>query len=175
MVGSNFKLRKSSVDLLLLSHQRTKEDLAAVADGTFVIDTPGEYEVKGAFIQGFANNGSSVIYSISLGDLTVVWLGPIHNQDLSNGLLEKVKDPDILLLPVGGGQVLNPKEAAAVISQIEPRVVIPGYHRFSGAKELEPVDKFIKEYGAPQQTLDKFKVSRKDLMSEETKVIVLTI
>lgn len=173
--GSNFKLRKGSADILLLSHKRTKDDLACVPDEAFVIDSPGEYEIKGVFITGIAYNSNSTMYLLTIDNTSIVWLGPVQNKYLANGMLEKIKDPDILMIPVGGGEVLSAKEASGIINQLEPRLVIPAYYQIKGSKGLEPVDKFLKEYGAPKETLDKLKISHKDLLSEDTRVVVITV
>jgi len=171
--GSNFKLRKSTVSALTLSHPRTKEDLATVGPEAFVIDCPGEYEVQGIFIQGIAYNVHHTAYLITMGDISVAWLGPINNEEVSDQVLEAIEGADILLIPVGGGKVLSAKQAVSVINKVEPRIVIPAYYKLPIAKGFDDLAGFIKEYGAAQETTDKFKVSKKDLQMEDTKVIVI--
>jgi L-ascorbate metabolism protein UlaG (beta-lactamase superfamily) len=67
-----------------------------------------------------------------------------------------------------------------VISVFEPKIVIPMHYQHPGltptlAEQLEPVDKFLKEFGAgipePQET---FKVSKSSL-PEETAVVLLSM
>ena len=172
---SNFKLRKTNSDLLLLSRKQTKEDLACVSDNTFVIDSPGEYEFKGVFVNGLSYNHSSIVYWLDMGTITVAWMGPAKAKDLSPELLEKIEGVDVLILPVGGGGLMTAKEAATMINQIEPRIVIPAYTKISGSKGLEAVDPFLKEYGAKHETIDKLKITKKDVMAEDTRVVVLTV
>ncbi|MFH0873251.1 MAG: MBL fold metallo-hydrolase [Candidatus Komeilibacteria bacterium] len=172
---SNFKLRKTSAELLLLSHPRTKDDLACIGEGTFIIDTPGEYEVKGVFVNGLGYNHASVIYWLDIGGVTVAWIGPVKAKDLPAPILEKIEGVDVLILPVGGGGMMTPKEAAAMINQIEPSIIIPAYTKISGSKGLEAVEPFLKEYGAKHETTDKLKITKKDVTTEDTRVVVLTV
>ena len=84
----------------------------------------------------------------------------------------------VLLVPVGGGSTLDPTHAVEVISAFEPKIVIPMHYRHPGltdslAESLEPVEKFMKEFGAgapdPQEML---KVTKSNL-PEETQLILL--
>lgn len=172
---SGFKARKSSADLTLLSHRQTKEDTALLSGESFIIDSPGEYEVKNVFVNGLAYNSSHVMYWVQMGDITCGWLGPITHNDLSSQILEVIEGVDILFIPVGGETVLSPKEAVTIINKIEPRIVVPGYFKISGSKGLGDVQAFLKEYGAPVETTDKLKITKKDLQTEDTRVVVLTI
>lgn len=172
---SNFKLRKTSTDILVLSHPKTKDDLACTSDDAFIIDTPGEYEIKGVFVNGIAYNHSSIVYWLDMGGITIGWLGAVKGKDLSTKVLEKIEGVDVLIVPVGGGDVMSAKEAASVINQLEPRIVVPAYTKISGSKGLEAVEPFLKEYSAKHETTDKLKITKKDVMTEDTRVVVLTV
>jgi len=65
--------------------------------------------------------------------------------------------------------------AAAIVSQIEPRIVIPMHYKLPKLKvPLEPVTKFLKVMGGegikPEK---KLKVAPGSLPIEETKIVVL--
>ncbi len=171
--ASDFKIRKTPADLVLLSHRQTKDDLACVSGDSFMIDSPGEYEVKNIFVNALSYNGQGVIYWLSMGDITFGWLGPITHNDLSAEILGIIEGVDILFIPVGGGSFLSTKEAVGMINKIEPRLVIPAYFKISGSKGLGDVEAFLKEYSAPVETIDKLKISKKDLQTEDTRVVVL--
>ncbi len=173
--ASDFKLRKTNTDLLLLSHEKTKEDLACVGEETFVIDSPGEYEVKNVFVNGLGDSLSASVYRLDMEGITVAWIGPVKSKDLNAAVIDGIDGVDILLIPIGGGEMMNAKEAATLINQLEPRIVIPAYYKISGSKGLEPLEAFFKEYNTAQETVDKFKITKKDLMAEDTKVVVLTV
>jgi len=53
------------------------------------------------------------------------------------------------LLPVGGVSTINAPVAAEIVRQLEPKAVIPMHYQTPALKrELESVDRFLKEIGA---------------------------
>ena len=71
--------------------------------------------------------------------------------------------------------MLDAQAASQVISQIEPRIVIPMYFKIPGLKiNLDSVSRFSQEFGVKEDaTMDKLKINKKDLPQEETKIIIL--
>jgi L-ascorbate metabolism protein UlaG (beta-lactamase superfamily) len=62
-----------------------------------------------------------------------------------------------------------------VISQLEPRIVIPMHYQLPKLRtKLDSVEKFLKTMGKKSvQPLPKLTIKKKDLLSEETKIVVL--
>jgi L-ascorbate metabolism protein UlaG (beta-lactamase superfamily) len=134
----------------------------------FVIDGPGEYEVRGVLVTGVrtyhdtergAQRGYNTAYVIHLDDIAFCHLGDLGHE-LLQSQLEEIGNVDVLFLPVGGGTTIGPSEAANVISQIEPRLVIPmhyAHEHLSVDEPLVPLDKFLHEVGmkdvTPQERL----------------------
>jgi len=92
--------------------------------------------------------------------------------------LEEVADADVLLIPIGGQHTVNAAQAAEIISQVEPRVVIPMHYRSNtpqGAHDAaNPLDKFCREMGVEIiNAQPKFVVTRTNLPTE-MQVVVLT-
>lgn len=168
---SGFKVHKQGADIVLSSADNQKLT-DAVSGAPFMITGPGEYEVKTVFVYG-AQHNASTIYSVVAEDVSVAVIGPIKVKEIANSQLELIEGNDILIIPVGGGPVCAPKEAVQIINQIEPRIVIPSYYRIKGSKGLGTVEAFLKEYAAPHKELDKLKVSKKEVQSEETRVVIL--
>jgi len=103
-----------------------------------------------------------------------------HLSDLSTTLsddqIDRLGNVDILLIPIGGKDSLDTKKATEVISQIDPRIVIPMSYKIDGQKsDLNSVDDFLKNSGLKSEKLEKLKIAKKDLMTEDTRIIVLTI
>ena len=89
--------------------------------------------------------------------------------------IEDIGSIDVLLLPVGGGGALNPSEAAEVVTQLEPAIVIPMHYRLDGAavEGLLPLDNFCREMGSKDLTPEpKLSVTRSSLPSE-VRIVVL--
>ena len=84
---------------------------------------------------------------------------------------------DILLVPIGGVYTINTDQASEVISQIEPRIVIPMHYKIPALKvNIEGINKFSKEMGVKEtEALDKLRITKKDLPQEETKVVILKL
>lgn len=90
--------------------------------------------------------------------------------------MEQFEGTDILLIPVGGNFTIGAKKAVEVVSQIEPRIVIPMHYKVPGLKiDLDGVEKFIKELGLKPTYEDKLKISKKDLPQEDMELVVLKI
>jgi L-ascorbate metabolism protein UlaG (beta-lactamase superfamily) len=168
-------------DVVVLSHQdRKRFNLAAFQGSPFVISEPGEYEVRGVFIYGIqdpnADEGTErpIIYRISTEGMNLAFLDGI-NRKLTNVELEQLENIDVLLLPVGGGDVLDADKAVDVISEVEPRVVVPLSYAVPGLKKkLGSVDAFCKHLGGGEcQKMTKLKIQRKDLPADSLLVAVL--
>jgi len=102
----------------------------------------------------------------------------VHLSDCADALsdkqLESLGGVDILLIPVGGKYTLDAKKAVEVVSQIEPRIVIPMHYQIEGLKyDLDPVEKFIKELGVKPRHEEKLKISKKDLPAEDMELVIL--
>lgn len=182
--ATGLKLSRMTADIVTVSHDHYDHNyVAAISGNPFVINTPGEYEVKRVFIYGIPSwhdnkegeeRGANTIFLFEFEELKIAHLGDLGHS-LSDEQLEKLEAVDILMIPVGGVYTLSAKEAAHVISQIEPRVVIPMHYKIPGLKvNIDGLDKFSKEMGAKKaEPLDKLRITKKDLPAEETRIIIL--
>jgi L-ascorbate metabolism protein UlaG (beta-lactamase superfamily) len=170
-------------DIVTISHNHEDHNnISALRGNPYVIDTAGEYDVKGILIEGIesfhddkkgAERKKNIIYRIEIDDVTVVHLGDLGHV-LENKQLEKLERTDILMIPVGGKYTINAVNAVEIINQLEPRIIIPMHYKMPGLKiELDELDKFIKELGIKPTVEEKLKISKKDLPSEEAELIVL--
>lgn len=175
---ANPKMPKISPDILLLG--KKGEIPETIKNVPFVIDKPGEYEVHDVFTYGIPMKGEEgekqTGFVIEMEGVTVGYLGGVVQDELTAAQMEKFEGNDILIIPVGGGDDgLVVKQAIKIINQIEPRFIIPiQYATGGGGKEYDPLDAFLKEFGGKNETVDKLKVSKKELMSSETKIIIVT-
>lgn len=171
--------------IVTVSHNHHDHNNAKALRGNpYIVDSVGEYDIQGISIQGVDSyhddqqgreRGANVIYRIEIDDISVVHLGDLGHI-LENKQLEAIGRTDILFVPVGGNYTLDAKNAAEVVNQIEPRIVIPMHYSLPGLKiELSGVDSFIKEMGIKPQTEDKLKINRKDLPQEEMEVVILSV
>lgn len=175
------EMPRVSTDVVTISHDHFDHNNKASVKGDFVcFDTPGEYEIKGAEITGIesdhddrggAERGKNTIFIYQIDGIHVCHLGDL-GCGLSSEQLEKMDGIDILLIPVGGKVTIDAKAAAKVISEIEPKIVIPMHFRVGKMTELDTLDKFIDAIGKTPKKTDRLKVQKKDL-PEEMEVVVL--
>jgi len=173
---TGLKLNAPKADIVALTDPSSDtKEVKPITEEIFRIDSPGEYEVKGIFVYAIGlKDKNNLIYHIESEQVSIGHLGNL-NRALSEQELEQLNGIDILLLPTGGNSVLDAKKATDLISQIEPRIVIPMHYALPGLKEkLDSVDNFCKEIGSCEKgKLDKLKITKKDLPVEETKYYIL--
>ncbi|HOM33222.1 MAG TPA: MBL fold metallo-hydrolase [Candidatus Paceibacterota bacterium] len=149
----------------------------------FIIKNAGEYELKGNFIYGMVLNIEKELvkslYKIRIENIKIGYLGKIKDKEMTPEVGNFLADIDIMILPIGGDDVLSIEKAVETIKQIEPKIVIPMYYKIPQLKiKRNEVETFLKkaEIKLVEQNLEKFSVKSKDLENwgEETKIITLT-
>lgn len=183
---TGLKLPKDfSSDIVIATHDhKDHSNLGAVLGNPVKITGPGEYEAKGTAITGISvfhdsvegsERGKNTIYNIEIDGLNLVHLGDLGHI-LSEGQVEAVGKTDILMVPVGNVYTIDAKDASEVVSQLEPRLIIPMHYGVSGLKfPLDGVEKFLKEMGVEDpQPQNKLTVT-KEKLPLESQVVVLNI
>lgn len=183
-----FELPKIKADVVLVTHDHPdSNDISAVEGNPFLINGPGEYDVKGISIQGvsaFHDNkagkerGLVVLYVIEKNNLRLCHLSNLGQKELTPEQLEILDGVDVLMIPVGGLLVIDAKEAVKIINQIEPSFVVPMHYKISGLEtELDILDKFLEEMGVKEiKPLERLKIKGKrksEQEKEEIEVVIL--
>lgn len=181
------RLSKANPTIVTISHTHPGHIQAIGMSGApYVVRGPGEYEISDVLITGVASyhddksgkeHGRNTIYMIHMDDLVICHLGALGHT-LKEEQLEEVADADVLLVPIGSNTTINAAQAAEVISQVEPRLVIPMYSvttAESGIRETtDPLDKFCREMGVQVNTQpqSKLNVTRSNLPLEMQVVLL---
>lgn len=175
---SALKTPKFGSDIVLVSLDHDDfsgvEQMSFGERAPFVIKGPGEYEVRGVAVRGFASEsnydgdkGLNTIYSIAIEGMNLVFLGALGTGTLPQAAKQELDDIDILFVPVGGNGMLDEQEAYKLAVQLEPKVVIPMHYT------AEQLKRFLKEAGEDVSPLDKLTVKKKDLEGKEGEIVVL--
>ena len=174
--------RNLEANIVTSSSKHENHDyLNSVSGNPFIINGPGEYEVKKVFvygirspIEGDTKKNQNTIYRIEIGDLSFAHLGNLGNS-LTEKETEELQDIDILFLPVGGNGILNAKMAMEVVNAVQPRIVIPCHFKLPDLKiTLDQVEKFLREFGEDKlESQSKVKIAKKDLPQEDTEIILM--
>lgn len=171
-------------EIVTISHPHyDHNNISAISGSPFIIDGPGEYEIKGTSIFGILSfhdseegreRGLNIIYLIETEGIKICHLGDFGQNQFSDQQLEAINQVDILFIPVGGKYTIGAPLASSLVSQIEPKIVIPMHYQLPGLKiDLDKVDKFLKEMGLSQkEPVDKLTIKKKNL-PQETEVIVM--
>ncbi len=159
----------------------------------FVIAGPGEYEVGGVFIRGLASEsmygvnekgkltvGNSnplvnTIYTVSLENMNICFLGALNTPELKNETVEALDEIDILFVPIGGEGVLDAAKAYKLAVSLEPKLIIPMHYSTPGAEVggKEALKLFLKEAGENPSPVPKLTLKRKDLDGKEGDIVVI--
>ncbi len=181
---SKHKLSSFGSDLVLITanHPDLNGSDTATRQGKepFVIKGPGEYEVRGVFVRGFSSKTVyggverfNTVYTFELDGIRVAYLGAISDKDLGTKAKEEMGDIDILFVPIGGDEVLNPEDAYKMALKREPKIIIPIHYGAVGDKDA--LKTFLKEADASNTApIDKLTIKKKDLVDKQGEVVVLS-
>ncbi len=152
--------------------------LPSSLDDAFVLDGPGEYEVKEVLVTGVrtyrddekgATAGKGVAFAVEVDGVHTIHLGEIAHL-LTEEKLGDIGTVDIACVPLGGA--LTPTKAAELVAQLDPRIVIPMPLCEDEADCAEVLAKFFHEMGAEPTTQPKLSVTASSLPAETTTVLL---
>ena len=144
----------------------------------FVLDGPGEYEVHDALITGVrtyrdeergARRGRQTAFVTELDGLHTIHLGDIGHE-LTQEKLSDIGRVDIACVPIGGA--LTATKAAALIAQLDPRIVVPMPVCEDEAECDDAMKRFFHEMGAEPAVQAKLAVTASGLPTETTTVLL---
>lgn len=197
---SNLKTSKFGSDIVLSTLNNV--DMNGVENASFgdrepfAITGPGEYEVRGVAVRGFASESEydlstelkasdkksiNTIYSIVLEGMNLCFLGALGNTMLPQAAKQELDDIDVLFLPIGGEGVLDHASAYKLAVQLEPKTIIPMHYPQAGSGQVgvgnkDALKAFLKEAGSEDvKPIEKLTVKKKDLEGKEGEIIVLSV
>lgn len=159
------------------------DNVSAAGSEAIVINHSGEYESGGVFFTllpiingtgfGVKDKPASVL-KIQAEGLSLVYTG-VLKMPIPPAIEDELGNVDILLMPVGGGELASAEQATKLMREIEPRAVVPLAFAQAGLKpKLGAAASFLSEAGlkasAPEEG---WRVAKKDLPVETTMVKIL--
>ena len=153
-----YSLGKQTASIVTVSHQHPGHSFTeGIGGNPKLVTGPGEYEISNVLIIGVATfhdedrgskRGKNTVYLIEMDEIQICHLGDLGHV-LTDEQVEELGSVDVLLLPVGGVSTINAPVATEIVRQLEPKIVIPMHYKTTVInRELEPVDRFLKEIGA---------------------------
>lgn len=131
---------------------------------------PGEYEAKGMEIRGLPVPSESTekflktIYVVEWEDMRLTFLGHLSRMPDAD-LVEHIAESDVLFVPTGGAHFIAPHDAANLIKQVEPALVIPAFYK--------SYSELLKAMGTKDNPQEKFVFRKKDLEGKKAHLVVL--
>ena len=158
--GIGYTLGKVAAEIVTISHPHPGHSyVQGVGGEPRVLKSPGEYESAGILTVGVhtfhdnekgAQRGKNTVFVIDVDDVMICHLGDLGHP-LNAEQVAEIDGVDVLLIPVGGVSTIDAVQAAQIVRHLEPKIVIPMHYKTEATKkELEPVDRFLKEMGVKE-------------------------
>lgn len=156
--STGYTIGRQQAQVVTISHPHESHNyLEAVSGAPKVLDAPGEYEIGGVLLTGVrtyhdstrgSERGANTAFVVELDEVRICHLGDIGHKPTEEQM-ERLSDIDVLLIPVGGDSTIDAATAAEIVSQLEPKVVVPMHYATdaTGLTALAPVDVFVKQMG----------------------------
>ncbi|MDP3954647.1 MAG: MBL fold metallo-hydrolase [bacterium] len=178
--------RMAKDNIIMATHEHSDHNNIGDQENALIIRGPGEYEKSGVQMEGVSSfhdeeegklRGLNTIYVIRTEDIKLCHLGDLGQTELSEEQLDIIGDIDILLIPVGGKYTIDGKQAVKIVSQIDPKIVIPMHYKIKDLKvDVAGPEQFLKEIGIkPEQVEGGYKINSKTLPVDETKLVMFKI
>jgi len=121
---------------------------------------------------GTARGGNTIVV-FTLDGLRVCHLGDFGQPALRPEQREAIGAVDVLFVPAGGGPTVGGAEAAALVRELAPLLVVPMHYRTEAVNFLEPPDAFLDALGMPVERVAGSEVETGDVMRAEPVVALL--
>ena len=147
-------------------------------DDAFVLDGPGEYEVRDVLLTGVrtyrddakgTDRGKQVAFVVELDGMHTIHLGEIGHL-LTEEKLADIGPIDIACVPVGGS--LSPTKAAELVAQLDPRIVVAMPLDEESQSTREALATFFHEMGSQPTPQPKLSITISGLPAETTAVLL---
>jgi L-ascorbate metabolism protein UlaG (beta-lactamase superfamily) len=144
----------------------------------FVLDGPGEYEVRHVLLTGVrtyrddhrgADRGRQIAFSIEVDGIHTIHLGDIGHL-LTEEKLADVGSVDVVCVPIGGA--LSATRAAELVAQLDPSIVVPMPVADDEAAGDDALRRFLHEMGAQPQAQARLSITPSSLPDETTTVVL---
>ncbi len=141
--STGFVAGKHDVELLTISHDHPDHTYTRSITAGLTLTRPGEYEFSDLLVTGDPDlsrrRGRRVAgrehgLRVEIDGVHICHLGDLGHL-LTDEQIHELGPVDVLLVPVGGETTLTPAEAAEVVAQIGPKIVIPMH--FARRRRLE--------------------------------------
>jgi L-ascorbate metabolism protein UlaG (beta-lactamase superfamily) len=180
--STGFVAGKHDVDLLTISHDHKDHTYTRSITAGLTLTRPGEYEYHGILATGVrafhdgargTERGENIVFAMEIDGVHVCHLGDLGHL-LTEDQLSELGPVDVLLVPAGESFTITPAEAAEVVAQVNPKIVIPMHYATDGASgDLQGPEKFLQEMAQAEPIHQPKAVVTASSLPDETQVVLL--
>ena len=190
--AAGYDMGRPTADIVTISrHHPDHDNVQGIRGQPVVIDGPGEYEISGVQIYGVPSplpagaNASANGQAEAAPERNTTFLVEaegVHVAHLGSGCVPPAGDEaellgtlDILVLPIGGEDGIDPSVAARTVRDLEPTIVIPvGYEGPDDNGEKSALRAFLNATGlSAEEPEPKLTVQRRQI-GEQPRVVLLS-
>ena len=171
-----YKLPEIEANIVSTSHEHGDHNNINAVKSSFVhINELGEFSEDGIEIKGVetfhdkfsgSKRGKNTVYNFKIDEINICHCGDLGHI-LTSNQIEEIGNVDILLLPVGGLATINAFDAAQVIKQLSPTIVIPMHYRTKALGLIGyifgTVDKFISASGLKAKEYEELELNKANI------------
>lgn len=135
---------------------------------SFRIQGPGSYEIAGNSFVGYGEAAKykdqdfiNTVYFFHLEGISFCFLGDLAHENINQKTKEHIESVDVIFVPIGGDETLDPVAAAKIVKNFSPKLIVPmdyGADRESGMLET-----FLKEMSSNSEPVDKYVFKKSEL------------
>lgn len=185
--GIGYKVPNLYAQIVTVSHDHfDHNNLGAVKSNFTAIRERGQFNINGIKIKGTKTyhdpkggslRGENTVYTYDIDGVNVCHLGDLGHM-LTKDQIKSIGKVDVLMIPVGGLYTIDGAEATKVVSQLNPKVVIPMHYKTDVLSpdfgELSKVDSFTQKMkGWKVVKADTFTFNKSEITNSKDKKLVI--
>jgi L-ascorbate metabolism protein UlaG (beta-lactamase superfamily) len=147
-------IENAQADLVLITHEHVDHNGTAAIAGSppLLRSTAGLLESPIGEVVAVASEhdpaagterGPNTIFVLDLDGIRVAHFGDFGQSSLRDEQANAIGEVDLLFVPVGAGPTIGADQAAAIVSRLGPRWVVPMHYRTSRVNFLETAEAFL--------------------------------
>lgn len=157
--GTGYLMPAVNADFITVSHAHADHNTVEAVSGTPTVVREAGPHTLGAFKvrtvathhddQCGAKRGPNLVFVFDDGEVRVAHLGDLGHL-LTPAQVQEIGPIDVLLVPVGGHYTVDGRQAAEVVRQLVPKLVIPMHYKTAASTSaIRGPEEFLEAAGLP--------------------------